>query len=800
MTVRTVLVCSALLPTLAASLVAQGEDAPTRNTARPHISPASALSVFATGVATPGATPLQPAPTGADLMAPVHTNADDPVGGPYGIWAAGPNYKASFHDGFAFYPVLGTEYPHNLPLGWHTETITAGGKPIVTALEGAPTWTDWRVELRHGPVTEAYDVLRNGVEQTFVLHRAPTQPGDVVVKGRITTELEARNVAAAHQSLSFFDQRGTEIARYGAAFAFDAAGRRTTVTTSFDGSHVELTLAGSFLVGATYPVTIDPLTSSVIIATWGGTANGQPSFPDVVRNDDTNELYVSYSRASAASDYDTFVRATADDFSGTVQRYTDVTASWSTRYNQVAFVSASDRFVVALGREFPGSSQAQVRAYVHDVANTTLNSGTTLFLIPPAGEQDQQPSIGGTWGFAAGTNAYMAFRRDVGAGSPNTDNSEVWGVVVNCGTVTPAVAPSLGTPANLETVTTNYDAEWPCVTQFSGGGTASWIVVWQEYNNGIAGDDWDIITQRIESDGALAGRSFFGPASATTHKVRPKVAGLGERYAVTYTELDNVAKTGTPWGHTVSAQRFDWSETSAAPVKQPERVVSSVATNTLTTGDGNRGISYDDNTDSHWAVAWHSQAFDVFAARLGFEAGVAERVTVYNTADSGFSPSITYNNDACEFLIVWATNEGAPTSQPVLGARFQYAAATSSTYGVGCAGTISGSNRGCIDPHKGSEFYTIRLTGGRANAPTFLFAGAVSGNTPLPLGSAGCRLLINSAVAFIDAGSGASNAAGNFAVTVPIPSTVGNINVYWQFLQIDALFLWSSDGLRTDVR
>ncbi|MBK8975559.1 MAG: hypothetical protein IPM29_06505 [Planctomycetes bacterium] len=744
-----------------------------------------------------------PAPQTADWLVPIHTGATDPVGGEYGVWASGPDYKVSFHDGFAFYPVLGAAYEHNLPIVWHTETVTSGGAPLDVTADAALRYDTWRAELSRGAVTERYDVRRDGVEQSFVVHRPPSVPGDLVVTGRIETELEAVPVQASHTDLTFCDEHGNAILRYGSAVAIDASGRSTAALTSYDGQRIELTVPGTWLRDAVWPVTIDPLTSAVVIASWGSSL-GTPSYPDIVRNDDTNELYIAYSRLTSSGDYDSYVRVTADDFSGSTQLFTDVTTTWSTRYNQVAFVSGSDRWAVALGREFPTSSQAQVRVYVHDVGNTTLNSGTTLFLLPPAGQQDQTPSIGGTWGFASGTKAYMAFRRDTGTGSPNTNNSEVWGVLVDCGTVTPAVAPSLGTPVNLETSSLpDYDAEWPCVTQYSGGGTLSWIVVWQEYNNAITGDDWDVITQRVESDGSLAGRSFFGPASGTTHKVRPKVAGLNQRYAVSYVELTNNGKTGSPWGDSISVQRFNWSETSAVPSSQSPHYVAASTSNNLTTGDGNRSISYDDNTLSHWAVAFHSSAFDVYIVRTGYTGLVTESAVVYNTADSGFSPSITYNNDACEFQLVWATTETSPIGQPVYGALFQYRAASNLNYGTSCAGTITGDNIGiCNAPYKGSEFYTISLSGGRASTPTVLFASIGQVDRPLPFaGNSACRLLLSTSIPLIDVVAGNSSSTGAFSTTFPIPESVADVSVYWQFIQVDSrLALWSSDALRTVIR
>ena len=45
-----------------------------------------------------------------DFITPIHTQADDLEGGAYGIWAAGRDYKASFHGGATYVPFLGGSY------------------------------------------------------------------------------------------------------------------------------------------------------------------------------------------------------------------------------------------------------------------------------------------------------------------------------------------------------------------------------------------------------------------------------------------------------------------------------------------------------------------------------------------------------------------------------------------------------------------------------------------------------------------------------------------------------------------
>ena len=66
--------------------------------------PACAALVVSAGAQDPAAVESLSAD---DLRIPLHSAPDDPVGGAYGLWAAGPTYKASFHDGFAFFRSLG---------------------------------------------------------------------------------------------------------------------------------------------------------------------------------------------------------------------------------------------------------------------------------------------------------------------------------------------------------------------------------------------------------------------------------------------------------------------------------------------------------------------------------------------------------------------------------------------------------------------------------------------------------------------------------------------------------------------
>ena len=55
---------------------------------------------------------------------PVHQDEPDPIGGEYGIWAAGRDYKVSFHDGIAFHP-SDADRPAT-QFRWRTARISVG--------------------------------------------------------------------------------------------------------------------------------------------------------------------------------------------------------------------------------------------------------------------------------------------------------------------------------------------------------------------------------------------------------------------------------------------------------------------------------------------------------------------------------------------------------------------------------------------------------------------------------------------------------------------------------------------------
>ncbi len=776
------------LASLLAAQSGDGERAPQPPNARPavqsQVSPAN----------------LTPLPTGpiTDWHVPIHTAPADPVGGAYGTWAAELSFKASFHDGFVFYPFLGPDYQENLPLRWTTEAVTAGGEPYIDCRRSpSHANTSSRYEYQFDGMTETYDVRSDGVEQSFVIARRPANAGDLVIVGRLDTRLTAPATGPAGnvpQALVFTDANGDPLVRYGAAIAIDANSRRFDVLTSFDGTRIRLTVPAAVTQSAAFPLVVDPLLTRVIISTWGAATFGAASYPEVGRDDEStaDNVMTFYSRVFSAADYDGYARLSNDDFTGSSLIYTDVTTTWSTVRAGTAFVGAADRWVLCLQRNFPTSNTVRVRALFHDKANVTLNSGLLVFHDPSAAECNWYPAVGGTNGFSAvGDNALLVYQADVTPTITNTTTSQVYAVRCN------AALRTIGTRVELDNGVATGDNEYPDVNQESNGGTSSWVAVWEQFNNSIVGDDVDVIATRVTPTGTVAGNLFMGSATGSPlHKLQPQVSGRNGRYCVSMIRSNTRTSNGNGYGSEMMVERFDWSEAAATPTKLgPKTLVS----NTVTPNFVNGGLAHDDSSSSHWALVYQrgtGAAGDCFVLRVGFTGGQTEIGTLYSGPNSSYSPSVCFNDDADEFLCVYASNDNPPSGLPIYGQRFQYpATATSTVYGVGCgpAGIVS------TDPYAGSEFFRVFLTNVPPSLAVFILS---AGNGAIPLdalGMIGCTALVDLNVQY-----GSLSSVTN-VVTFSLPDDpvfIGNVFGQWAYFDaaLNPAGLGATPGLSIQVR
>jgi hypothetical protein len=686
---------------------------------------------------------------------PIHSQADDPAGGAYGVWTAGNDWKASFDRGFTFYPWI----PGALTTRgwqWRTTSVRLGTAELLRE-PGAVRRGDQRYEVVRDNLVEAYDVRSEGVEQSFRVLVRPAGEGELVIEGSIATPFTAAPVDARHGALTFAAD-GEPAMTYGAAFAFDAAGRRCDVATSFDGERVRLHVDAAFVASAEFPLTVDPLSSNAAVRT-----STQPIADTTMccaSAQGIPRVYVAVVREFSASDFDVYGFISNDNPVSFLDVYTDITTSWSTTKVDLAEVAGAASWALAMERVFSGPSYG-ARVHVQGYA-AALNSGTTLF-VPL---DSTAPCIGGM--INTGTQALLLY----GA------NGDCLQRIVDCAT------PSLGVATTHQAGATDW-----AVNSLSGP-ALYWCAVTR------AGATPSLRVRQVSDTGAL-GTSWAVPN--TTNASGPAIDGLGSRMLLTWG-----SSVGTPIAlNRINAQRFDVL-IGQAPVFQG---VVSLASAPLLTSFSRRDMAYDWGTKSHWVVGYHSATALSSATtgrllRLGHTGHVVENVdcNAVQGADTVL-PCAAHSGvlaTGSHFQAAYAV-PGASTHS-LVHRRFDYSPqAGVSFYGSSCANPTIGDGH---PPYAGSEFYSMSVFTPLAGTIAIHAVGVSPVALPLDfIGMNGCSLLVDPIVTsavITDAGG-----LGTVVYALPDnPLFLGDLYTQWFWFDLAAnpFGLVSSQGAIAHVR
>jgi hypothetical protein len=747
-------------------LAQQGEDltsAPTPRTA-------------AAAYAGPADGPTHPTDSARiDLLTsvrtPIHTAADDPDGGAYGIWGAGANYKASFHDGFVFVPYLGDGYPRNRSFAWRTVDATIGGVPLGAVDKPQPHHTDFRFEYRSDAIVEAYDIGVEGCEQTFVIASRPAASGDLVVTGRITTDLRAELLVDRHAEIVFRDEHGQAIIHYGRAFAIDAKGNRVDAYTSFDGDNIYLRVPGEWVASAEFPLTIDPLLTRNCAAFWTTTspapAEGRVRQLATGRDDILNQTLLAYTRAVSALDSDMWIYLFTDD-SGTFAArnlvFSDINTGWGNLSPAIAFAGgAADSWICVFLRENVGGPGVNgARYHVHASGDIVANATFSSISRPAGSSQGDTIDVGGVQGLSSDSSVFVVFERDdVGSGR------EIFGRPINLAGNVQGTDRIIDTqPAGLD-----YVRRRPTINQVATSAADGWIVAWQEHwTTRGSPDDWDINIRRVDGTGTPVGGLGFPNNSVpdSTHKMTPHIAGADGRYALvmsTWAESPLTA-TASDLGTDIYCETFDFplngSRSFIGIAELTSGLVSDLRWRVT-------DCAFDSNTRSHWAAAFESSiSGSQYASTIGFDAGTIERESALAPASGlAFGGAVHFNDDDNQFFFAYASNQAgvpcggsASTNHPVYTHIFEHLGQpVVSRYGTECGpGQIGTSGRNLA----GVRDYGIRLSSAAPNVPAVLFLNFAPGSVPLnSVGMFGCFL----------------NLAPSNLISLPIPTNAGGVAV-----------------------
>lgn len=553
--------------------------------------------------------------------------------------AVGDRYKANFdRRGVDFVPAFGAAAPHNFPVRYELAGVGRGER-FEAVGSGASRHDGLAVEFVRSGLVERYDVRGAGLEQSFVLDALPAGEGDLVVRGRLTTELQVTPHAGGLQ----FTLPDVGSCTLGAVTGIDARGRRVAGTIAYHDGVVDYVLPAAFLADAALPLLIDPLLGSTITVANTGTGEQDPD----VAFDATNGVYlVVYEYVFSASDTDIYAQRVGTDGTLVGARITIDASGLNDIDPQVANVTLRDRFVVVWNRQLAGQG---------DVFGCSVDAATG--------------AVGATVGLVTGSDDVG--RADVGGEATDADQDAI--CVWDNGTQDRIEAGQIGVNADgsifLQDVTTiaSPNVLNPRISK-SGGTTGRHLIVWM-HDFGVG--DYDPLgaivdreltllvpflsfdgavntTANVDADGDgvswvaawqvkeastvqndIAARSvqFVSPASATmgsslvlvsavtnVNESNPSVCWTGDATLIGY-ENSGIAGSSANYVHSIDS-------VSCADCEGRTRVVTSLTDDYAITGASRRsgGEAVD---EALFAVERRGANFDVLATRWQGADGVS---------------------------------------------------------------------------------------------------------------------------------------------------------------------------------
>ncbi len=303
------------------------------------------------------------------------------------LYGAGDDYQAHFTPGtFEFLPALGSAAPRDLPVQFTLESVgRQHGQPVPASELARPheVQRGTSVDYVRGSVTETYDVRVDGVEQSFTFRTLPAGGGDLVVRGRIETDLAARSI---RDGVEFFmnDVGGVTVSK---VIGIDAAGMRTPGTLSFEDGVLELRLPGEFVETAQLPLVLDPLFGTTIDV--DSTANDQDNQdPDIAYDAANDNFYCVFERQFSAINVSIMGQVLNGDLTLQSANLVVAISGLGVSDPTVANVRFNERFVVAW-RDTAGIQGKSVRG-----ANG-VSGPQRLLVANPGGGFALEPDLGG---------------------------------------------------------------------------------------------------------------------------------------------------------------------------------------------------------------------------------------------------------------------------------------------------------------------------------------------------------------------------------------------------------------------
>jgi fibronectin type 3 domain-containing protein len=436
-------------------------------------------------------------------------------------------------------------------------TLARGGDAVARAdAEGRA------VSFDRGAVEEKYLLQPDALEQSFVIRSLPVERSDLVVSGRVSTNLVPPPDGAVGSQLAFTSQ-GREILTISNAVAIDAAGRRLDLLLASAGGKVSITVPASWVAGASLPITIDPLmggpvTVDASVSSTVAQVNGVPvRVTDVCYNSLQNEWLVVWQEQFGASAFNFDVYAQRVNASGNlVGSAIPVSVTGAGEYEPaVSWAPSVNRYLIAWRQDPADDSSDSDQFIAGRVLNADGTFYTSSFVLDDFAGQDFGPSLA-----FDGTNWLCVFTNVVSA----TDTNVIGRFVA-----------ADGIPGTQVTFDSDSDlAAAPAVDVASG----TYFVAWQK---GVSGGPMSVVGRTMSTSGTLL-TGITAIDQSTADCSAPDVSADGTQFLVVWQQTASatdrnvvgrrVASSGTPSGNAINIRattadqltpRARWSSTNA---------------------------------------------------------------------------------------------------------------------------------------------------------------------------------------------------------------------------------------------
>ncbi len=692
--------------------------------------------------------------------------------------AVGPSYKASLGaEGIVFTPAT-PEAPHDYPFEMRVTgygRATADRRPD----DATPRQDASLVVLyARAAFDEVYEVRPEGIKQSFVFRELPSGTGDLVVRLRVSTDLDPVAPHTGDGGLHFVggDFGGVTL---GGVVGLDARGDRVSGSMEFADGHLELRLPSTFVENAALPVVIDPLIGSLIQI---GDMLDSNFDPDITYSVAGPAYLMVWRRVMSGSTHDILGRILNSSGIPSAGGMLLIQSAGLNARPRCASVVTEDAFVVVYQRGGDIFGRAVRSPFPHVVGP---ESG---IVVSPGTEEN--PDVGGE---ATADNEAIVVWRDI-------TNNRIEAKQVNvAGGAVPVLGPS-GIEVALDTTPAGTQEVSPAISK-SGGSTGFHCIAW--HRNVLATGLTELKARLVNRD-LIMQSGVISVASDGDNDV-PDVDGDGRNWIIAW-EWEPTAGTGSNDVRAASIAYASQLPSGARGFRQHPVVAiadsgaDERAPKVAWTGDS-AIILYERAT----GIAGVNDSIIQPVNRMtGLDCGPSFAVPLGSpTADQGPARAASHasggsSDDAA--VIVWAERDPANGDGDVFAVGYRADDGTNVNLGGGCG------NRGFTYAEcamNGNASFAMRWRDALLNRPTWL----VMSPDRLDLGCTGCSLIANPLTGFVVPVVADSFGRADAWFPIPATSSLVGASLVHQWLVFDnvsptcsSFQLDMSDAYRTTIQ